>query len=178
MQKFRRADRLHGPLRALFLGAATLLSGSGCDPIRPEDRQFFEGRDLERGKQEALLRSASEKYTEEDLVLHVRNAKAPDGTGTMDDWLNRTFISWQGQVMFPRWSATRRGSNKQEIIFDFVLIDASNTMNRLAFSWELDVLNMTVGPATLVQLEQASSPDQAMLQKQERRVREHEKQLE
>jgi len=163
------------------LGLGVLLFsglGAGCDPISPEDRAFFAERERERANREAVMRGAAQGLRADDLIAQVRQSPAPDGEGTVDDWLEREFVRLRGQVMFPRWTAARRGSNKQEIAFDFVLIDARNNMRRLEYVWDLDVLEMTVGPPRFSQLEEMASPERALAQQQLRRIREHERQLE
>ncbi|HMO49825.1 MAG TPA: hypothetical protein PKE26_01995 [Kiritimatiellia bacterium] len=146
----------------------------GCEPMLPEDRAFFEQRERDRINREHLMRTASEGVRAQDLIDRVRQHPAPEGEGTVEDWLERQSQALRGQVMFPRWTTSRRGSNKQEISFHFVLIDAQNHMRRLAYSWDIDVLDMTISEPRFAQLEESVSPDRALAQQQERRVREHE----
>jgi hypothetical protein len=159
----------------LWFGA---LIAVGCDPITPADRAFFEERDRTRSQREVLLRKANASVASDDVIQQVRQSPAPAGAGTVENWLPREFQRLRGQVMFPRWSAVQRGSNKQEVMFQFILIDEQNQMKRLAYIWDVDVLNMEIGAPRLQQLEEVASRDRFVVQQAERRIREHEKELE
>ena len=149
----------------------------GCERISQEDLTFFEERDRERSRRETLLRAVSASVNAEDVVLRVRQSAAPGGEGTIDDWLEVQVNQFRGQIMFPRWTTSRRGSNKQEVMYEFVLIDVQNQMRKLHYVWDVDVLDMTVGPPRLAQLEEIDSPERTIAQRNLRRVREHERQL-
>jgi hypothetical protein len=151
---------------------------AGCDQMSPSDRQFFEERNRERSERIARLRAVNENVTTETVINRVKSNPADDGDGTTEEWLTRQIQNMKGQIMFPRWTATRRGSNKQEVVFDFVFIDAQNRMRRIAYKWDVDVLDMTVSEARITQLEEIQSPEQSLDQQQRRRVREHERLLE
>jgi len=164
-----------GKASALFL----LLAGmTGCDRISPDDRAFFEARDKERASREHLLRAANAAVASDDVVRSVRQSPAPEGPGTVDNWLDEQGRLLKGQVMFPRWITNRRGSNKQEVTYEFVLIDAQNQMRKLNFTWDIDVLDMTIGSPRFSQVEEIDSPDRTLAQKTIRRIREHERHLE
>jgi len=159
---------------AVTLTVTTLI---GCDPITPEDKAFFENQERERSQREASLRAASAAVKEEDVILNVQKFKSPDGTGTMQDWLDQQLISLKGQILFPKWSVRRRGSNIQEVTFNFILVDSQNLMRRLSYVWDVDVLDMTVGKPSLLELGEIDSPDQTIANQHVRRVQEFEKQL-
>jgi len=158
----------------ILLGLAVI---SGCDPISSEDKAFFEDHERERGQREASLRAASSAVREEDVISNVQRFKSPDGIGTMQDWLDRQIIELNGQILFPKWIARRRGSNIQEVTFNFILVDSRNLMRRIRYVWDVDVLDMTVGSPTLLELGEIDSPDQTLANQLERRVLEFEKQL-
>lgn len=151
---------------------------SACDPISPEDKAFFEAQERERSQREASFRAASSAVKESDIIANVQQYKSPDDKGTMQQWLDRQIADLNGQVMFPKWTTKRRGSNIQEVMFNFILVDSQNRMRRLEYRWDVDVLDMTVGKPQFAELEQIDSPDQTIVNQQLRRVREHEKSLE
>lgn len=51
-------------------------------------------------------------------------------------------------------------------------------MQKLAYTWQVDVLEMTVGPAEFSKIEEIASVDQSRALQADRRIREHERQLE
>jgi hypothetical protein len=171
-----KTQKIHA-LTWLLAGVFGCLLG-GCDPISPADKQFFEERDQERAQREAQLRAVNDSVTSDDVIKRVRSSPARDGNGTSEEWLNRQLQEMKGQILFPRWTATRRGSNKQEVSFEFVFNDSQNQMRRLSYTWDVDVLDMTVGIPRFAQLEEIASAQQNLALQHERRLREHEQQLE
>lgn len=158
----------------IMLGVAVV---SGCDPISSEDKAFFEDQERERGQRVASLRAASASVKEEDVIYNVQNFKSPDGNGTMQDWLDQQILELKGQILFPKWLVRRRGSNIQEVTFNFILVDSRNLMRRISFVWDVDVLDMTVSNPSMLELGEIDSPDQTLANQHERRVQEFEKQL-
>jgi hypothetical protein len=166
-----------GMIRILLM-AAGLAGVVGCDRIRVEDRGFFEELELERSQREVTLRRANENVTTGDVIERVKQTVVDDKGGTTEQWLMAEIAKMGGQMLFPRWEAIRRGSNKQEVTFSFVLINDRNQMQRMAYSWQVDVLDMTVESPILTKLAEVASLDQTRNQQALRRVRDHEKQLE
>ncbi|HMP88850.1 MAG TPA: hypothetical protein PJ991_01550 [Kiritimatiellia bacterium] len=160
--------------RVFFLA---LLLAAGCERISPDDRAYFEERERERNRRETLLRAVTSAIGTDEVIRRVRQSPGPEGVGDIDQWLESQISSLRGQIMFPRWSTTQRGSNKQEVHYQFVLIDEQNRMRKLYYAWDVDVLDMTVGPPRLAQLEEMDSPDRTIAQRNLRRVREHERHL-
>lgn len=145
--------------------------------MTPQDRAFFQKREQIRADRERVMRQANDVARPGDLFQIVRDSPAPDDQGNTADWLDRQLQAMGGQVMFPRWTTTRRGSNKQDVRFDFVHIDAANNTRRIAYVWPVDVLTMTVGALRLDEIEQSASLDQSIIDQQQRRIREHEQAL-
>lgn len=164
---------------AVVITAALLVViSAACDPVAPPEREYFSKRDEERRQREMVMRDANKNVSSEQLFNLVRDHAAPDKNGTMAKWLDRQLELLGGQIMFPKWTATRRGSNKQEIGFQFVHIDNENQMTRRSFTWQVDVLAMTVESPQLAGDASHAAPERAMVQSQERRLRTHEKELE
>ncbi len=139
----------------IFLAVASGLLAvvTGCDPVRPEDRAYLAALEEERAAHEGRMRTVVAEWQTEDLIRHVQQHPAPEGDGDMQDWLLREAIRLGGQPLFPRWLAVRRGSNIQEMRYQFMLMDRDANMRRYAFSWELDVLDMRMGEAVLTRLD-------------------------
>lgn len=160
--------------------AASLLVIVGtiaCDRIRPEDRAYFEQLEKERAERESVLRRASETVDDSEVIDRVKQHRTESGEST-EGWLQQQIAAMKGQMMFPRWETSRRGSNKQEVRFSFVFIDTQNRMQRLAYTWQVDVLDMSVGSPQLSKLSEVTSMDATRNQQVQRRIREHERQLE
>lgn len=165
-------------LSRIILGVLFMAGLSGCDRIRVEDRTFFNDLERERAQREAVLRRANESVTTGDVIERVKQYPLDEKGGTTEQWLMAEIAKMGGQMLFPRWEAIRRGSNKQEVTFSFVLINDRNQMQRMAYSWQVDVLDMTVESPILTKLAEVESLDQTRNQQALRRVRDHEKQLE
>lgn len=159
-----------------LIGLALGLS-AGCEPISPEDKAFFDEQERERSRREASLRAASAAVADEDVIQNVKQVNNPDGEGTMEEWINQQLIAMKGQILFPKWSTRRRGSNIQEVSFNFIHVNDNNQMRRFSYVWDVDVLDMTVGTPNLLELGEIDSPDQTLANQHLRRVAEFEKQL-
>ena len=157
---------------------AALVSLAGCEPITPEDKAFFDEQERLRNQRVEAMRAANAGVSTDDVIKRVRHYPAHEGGGTMEEWLDDQLVIAGGQVMFPRWSAVRRGSNIQEVSFDYVRLDSFNQMKRYRYAWDVDVLDMTVGEPKHIELEEIESPDQTLINQHIRRVHQHEKELE
>lgn len=157
---------------------ASLLIPVACERIKPEEKAFFAEREKQRSQKEALMRRVNDAVTVDDVIERVRQHPVDETGQTTQQWLDRQISDMKGQLMFPRWTTTRRGSNKQEVTFTFVLNDARNQIQKFAYTWQVDVLEMTVGPAQFSKLEEITSIDQSRSLQALRRVREHELLLE
>ncbi len=168
------------PGRCVIAAGACMLAGLlvACDPRTPEDRAFFAEREKQRANRETLLRGANERVDAAKLLDMVQQSAAPDGQGTTLEWLNRQLDGMGGQIMFPRWISTRPGSNRQEIEFNFIFIDPRNNMKRMAYRWDVDVLQMDIRIPQLIELEDIASKDDNLVQQRERRIRAYEAELE
>jgi len=149
-----------------------------CERINPEDEAFFAEREKQRAQKEALMRRVNDAVTVDDVIERVRQHPVDDTGQTTQQWLDKQIGSMKGQMMFPRWTTIRRGSNKQEVTFTFVLNDTRNQIQKFAYTWQVDILEMTVGPAQFSKLEEITSLDQSRSLQAMRRVREHELLLE
>jgi len=178
MVKRKTKESREGPGWLRWGGYVALALAGGCSPIDPADQAFFDEWEIQRREQAALMRTASTAVSEAEVIEQVQAQPAPEGEGTVADWIARQTVPGKTQLLFPRWSTARRGSNKQEVTFTFVLADARNNLKRMSYVWDVDVLDMTVGAHRAEELGVVHSPDQTLVQQSHRRIREHEKQLE
>ena len=169
---------MNGFTFTMFAYCFVLIFSCGCERIAPEDQTFFEEQAKARAEKESMMRRVNDAVTTDDVIDRVREHPVDDTGQTTQEWLNQQIADMKGQMMFPRWTTVRRGSNKQEVTFTFVLNDTRNQMHKLAYTWQVDVLEMTVGPPQFNKLEEITSIDQSRAQQALRRVREHERLLE
>jgi hypothetical protein len=169
---------MNGLFFKTYLCLSALVFSFGCERIAPEDQAFFEQQAKARAEKESMMRRVNDAVTTDDVIDRVREHPVDDTGQTTQEWLNQQIADMKGQMMFPRWTTIRRGSNKQEVTFTFVLNDIRNQMHKLAYTWQVDVLEMTVGPAQFSKLEEITSIDQSRAQQALRRAREHERLLE
>lgn len=130
----------------------------GCNPVRPEDKAWFAERERQRAQRETRMRDVHQQIQPDELIKLVRQAPEPEGAGTNEDWLNRKIAEMGGQIMFPRWEVRRRASNKQEVSFQFLLIDDQNVMRRYVCAWEVDALAMSIAEPRMIALDEATPP--------------------
>ena len=64
----------------------------------------------------------------------------------MEDWIARELAMADGQVMFPKWDAKRRGSSKYEVRFTYTLLRDNYVIQKKGFVWNVDLSLRLVGP--------------------------------
>lgn len=106
---------------------------------------------------------------EEDVLELVKEQPAPEGDGTVVEWLQRTLVSPRAQALFPRWTVQRRGASRFEVRFTYTWIDRANQIENRGFRWQVDGALRTVkGPEELEVGESARA--RSMSDQQQRRA--------
>lgn len=126
------------PLGLVLLGAA----GCGEDssmPFQPMDEEAL----LSPAAQDRVLEGAEE---EGQALRLTREARAPDGEGTNEDWVRRQMDLAGPDVLFPRWEARRTAAGKYEVAFTYTLVGIENSVARRGFAWNTDVVLLLVSP--------------------------------
>ena len=173
----RRQTRLVKGILPLFVPAALLLGA--CAPTTEREKEYFEQREAEREARESLRSKLIDPVRDVDVIAMVSTSAAPDKVGSTAEWVNRNLNQLGGQVMFPRWRATRQGSNKFDVRFTYTIIDERNSMTKKGYSWSVDtVLNMVGPPRELVAVDVATPRGPEVTEQQRRRVRQEEFSLE
>ncbi|MBU1909490.1 MAG: hypothetical protein KJ726_05535 [Verrucomicrobia bacterium] len=133
--------RFRPGLLLLWIG---LICGGGCgeDPAAP----YGYTDDLPPAIPESGGR-VLEGAEEENLAMRLtREASAPDGEGTNEDWVQRKVESVDQDVLFPRWEAHRRAAGKYEVSFTYTQVGAGESVARGGFAWTADVVLLLVSP--------------------------------
>lgn len=117
---------------------AVLLALAGCGPTTESERAYFAAREAERLEHEEMRRAITTPLPDQEVLALVREEDSPDGAGTMMDWVQRQIARLKGQVLFPRWQVTRRGSSKYEVRYTFTWIDATNHISSKGYFWIVD----------------------------------------
>jgi hypothetical protein len=154
--RFRAALSAAGVLISLnFCGCASE-SETGYDLVEAYDADF------------ARIEAVSDVSPPEILQL-VQEQPAPDGNGTVADWIERQARSARGQPLFPRWQVQRRGINRFEVRYTFTWIGLDNQIESRGYIWHVDsALNKVQGPKTIVIGE--SSRARSFAEQQQRRA--------
>lgn len=162
----------------LALVAVALAGVSGCSPQAQPNRSRRTGWETERSAALEARTAAVPAVPDEEVLSLVREDPAPDGQGLTKDWVERV-VDARAQALFPRWQVMRRGATRYEVKYTYTLIDATNQITRVGYTWGVDAaLKVVDAPKTVTQAEPASSPDRRFTQQQRRRIEEEEASLE
>lgn len=156
----------------LFLGMA------GCGYQTESERAYFDAKESERLTQLEQRNALVAVVPDKDILEMVQEEAAPDGEGTVKDWVGRQANLTSGQVLFPRWQVMRRGANRYEVRFTYTLIDATNHLTRLGQTWNVDHALKIVGKPQALKLGDPQPQGRSFIQQQSRRIREEEDSLE
>ncbi len=107
---------------------------------------------------ESLPVAAAESMSPAEVIELVREQSAPEGEGTVMEWLDRQMVSPTGQPLFPRWVAQRRAANRFEVQFTYTWVEGSDRIESRGFAWQVDASLHTVeGPQT-IRLNESTRP--------------------
>lgn len=88
--------------------------------------------------------------TESEVVELVKEQAAPEGEGTVVEWLQRVLVAPGGQPLFPRWAVQRRAANRFEVRFTYTWIDLANNIESRGYVWQVDgSLRTVIGPEAM-----------------------------
>lgn len=155
-----------------------LVALAGCSPSSPPERARRGGWDVERGPRLDARSAAVPAVPDEEVIQLVQEHPAPDGKGLTREWVERG-VDARAQALFPRWQVARRGATRYEVKYTFTLIDATNHISRVGYTWSVDAaLKMVDAPQTMTRAEPTTSTERRFNQKQRRRIEEEEASLE
>ncbi len=73
-----------------------------------------------------------------------------------EEWVRQELKKIQGEVLFPRWQAKRRGAHKYEVLFTYTVLSSDYSIVKCGYSWMADLLLGLVGPARMLEEEDMS----------------------
>lgn len=120
--------------------AALLLMG--CGPSADTSRVYQPGAGDDSAPSGPVV-----TMNETDVFELVQEQVAPEGEGTVVNWIDRQLTSPSGQALFPRWQLQRRAANRFEVRFTYTWVERSNEIENRGFVWQVDGSLRTVeGP--------------------------------
>lgn len=135
----RPVARAAGCWPAPVVAALLLL---GCGPHSDTSRVYQPG-----ATGDSTLSGPVVTMSETDVFELVQEQSAPEGEGTVVDWIERKLTSPAGQALFPRWQLQRRAANRFEVRFTYTWVERSNEIENRGFAWQVDGSLRTVeGP--------------------------------
>ena len=123
---------------------ALLLSG-GCSRVAEDESALQEARESEAEQREALRRALDGGTEESAAIKLVKTARAAQGEGTMEQWLQQEAATNGSSIFFPRWEVDRRGVGKYEVVFTCTLMQEDGRVGKWGVAWAVDIVVKTVG---------------------------------
>lgn len=143
---FRREAGGRRWLGALVAGAATVLL-TGCpEPYSNISELVPDTGEDEDQYAEIIQGGMAPGATELDALQLVKQSTAPDGQGTVEQWLARQVNTQSGITLFPRWKTFRAGPGKYTVTYDYTFIDAENIVRRKGQAWLVDLAARSIAP--------------------------------
>lgn len=163
----------------LAVAAALCALGSGCAPQSQKERDYYRKKVSDQNLTETLKLTVMESAKDTDVLQMVKQSPAVSPDMDTDAWVNQQMDRVQGQVIFPRWEVSRRGSSKYEARYVYTLLNDDNDMSKIGWRWEVDMMLKMIGPPRqILAQETAPRPRSNESQQQQRRIREEERSLE
>jgi hypothetical protein len=158
---------------------AAVAALAACSPPTESEREYYRKREAERMEKETLKMAVTESAKDTEILTLVKESAAVDGVGKTEAWVDRQMRGVLGQVIFPRWEISRRGSTKYEVRFMYTTVDERSYMSKRGWRWDVDVMLKMVGPPREVLPHDAAPRVRASeSEQQKRRIREAEARLE
>ncbi|MBN1268882.1 MAG: hypothetical protein JXB04_04790 [Kiritimatiellae bacterium] len=134
--------------------AAVMGCCGGCTPATDAEREYLEARREKARQKEAFLDAVEVADESGTAIQLVKDSPAPDGQGTAEAWANRETGQVRGSVLFPRWTARRRGRGKYEVHFTYTLMDETGSVSKHGHAWSVDIVLRLVGSHRLMTAEE------------------------
>ncbi|HMP72012.1 MAG TPA: hypothetical protein PKE55_02005 [Kiritimatiellia bacterium] len=160
---------------AAILVAVLLTSCGGSEKIA---REYFEAQEQERRAREAALWQQAETLSPRDVIEMVQTHPAPDGEGTIVDWVFRELEKLGGRILFPQWSATRQAATMYQVDFTYTRMDEASDIYRERVRWIVNALIQQVSDPDWMMAEERELPVRPSEEVQQQRVIGHERSLE
>jgi len=111
----------------------------GCDPI-----PYSSSDDYSSGAQNADRTISA--HSDKDALKLVKQGPAQNSNLTNEEWVEQLIADEKGQVMFPLWTAKRKGANRYEIRYAYTVLEPDHKIQKKGVSWTADLVLRIVGP--------------------------------
>lgn len=131
--------------------AAYLLAALGCrrETGYEDDDVYKTLLESERQMRSALQQQHAEASEDQIALQLVQASPAPDGTGTVTQWVERTVKVYHASL-FPRWVARKSAMGRYDVRFTCLVTDASGAAYPIGYVWSADLaLSLVHGPRAL-----------------------------
>ncbi len=174
-ERTSRATGRRGRAGLLLLG----LGLAGCGYQSESERAYFEGREVERQQKMELRNTLSSTVSDTEALTMIQTSPAPDGFGTIQDWIGRKRLETPGQIMLPRWNVQQFGDRRFEVRYTYTMIDESNQLVRSGYRWNVDTAIKQIPPPQSFTVSNAAPPQiNLMSQQRQKRIEIEEASLE
>ncbi len=127
-------------------GIGLLLQVSACGP-EPDYVDAVDW-DSRRGGRSLFYRGGNNGAEEDEAIELVKQHEAPEGEGTVEEWIDRQIGEKRGDVMFPRWEARRSAPNRYEVRYTYTYRDVDLRIEKRGYQWDVDTMIDVVGDMT------------------------------
>jgi hypothetical protein len=152
----------------------------GCSPPTEQEQEYFEKRAQEREALESTTRTLQGSTRHAEAMAQVKEHQAPDGKGTIEDWVSRKVEAAEDNALFPRWKVRPRGGDKFEIRYEYTLIDENYDFEKKGYAWTVDLMLKIVSPhreLTDAELRGTKESRVSQISRQQRRERQKEEEF-
>lgn len=132
---------------------------AGCTPLTEEEQAYIEKQREQEDQQELVNEALRGSTRQTEAVEMVKSKAAPDGNGTIENWVDRQMALIDTTIMFPRWTARPRGADKFEVRYEYSTLDSEYTSEKQGFAWTVDLVLKIVGAVR--DIEETQSQGQA-----------------
>ena len=134
---------------------------------------------MERQQKMELRNTLSSTVSDTEALTMIQTSPAPDGFGTIQDWIGRKRLETPGQIMLPRWNVQQFGDRRFEVRYTYTMIDGSNQLVRSGYRWNVDTAIKQIPPPQSFTVSNAAPPTiNLMSQQRQKRLEVEEASLE
>jgi len=138
--------------RVGILGAILMAcAAGGCRPVSENGREYYSAREKAQRQKEKLQEVLETDRSEAAAIELVRESRAPDGQGTVEDWIKRRQEQEGGRVLFPHWEARPRGRDRYEVRYTYTVAGEDYSIVKKVLAWNADMVLKLVGGVREIQ---------------------------
>ena len=83
----------------------------------------------------------------DEVLALVKASTLGESEQSAENWVNTLMAEAEGQVMFPRWVVSRKGSQKYEVLFTYTLLRDDYGIEKKGCRWTVNAVLKLVSPA-------------------------------